>query len=128
MAQESPHRIGDLQLRILQILWDEGPSPISKVHSSLGGSEEYAYTTIATMLRKMEARSLVVHSESGRSFIYEPAVSADEIHRGMGEHFVDRLFSGRLADAVCHLLDSREVSAQELNQIEKLIKERKRKK
>ncbi len=128
MAKHTPHRLGDLQLRILQILWARDAASVAEVHEELGGSAAFAYTTIATMLRKMEARKLVKHRESGRSYIFRATVTPDDVHRGVGEHFVDRLFAGSLTDAVCHLLENREVSREELEQIEKLIKERKRKK
>jgi len=86
-----------------------------------------AYTTIATMLRKMETRGLVAHRAEGRSFIYRARVAAEDVSRSMSDHLVDRLFEGSLFEAVNHLLSSREVSRDELRQLEKLIAERKKK-
>lgn len=120
------HRLGDLQLRILQILWDRREASVSEVHEVLKPERELAYTTIATMLRKMESRALVAHREEGRSFLYRACVAAEDVHRSVGSHLVERLFEGSLADAVSHLLTSREVSRAELEQLEKLIKEAKR--
>ncbi len=114
------------QLRILEVLWDKQEAPVAGVHEALGGSAEFAYTTIATMLRKMEDRRLVRHRTEGRSFIYRAAVAANEVSRGVADHFVDRFFAGSLAEAVSHLLDTRGVSKAELAQLEKLIAERKR--
>ena len=121
MPKPQTHRLGDLQLRILEVLWKQQEAPVSLVHEALGGSAEFAYTTIATMLRKMEDRRLVRHRTEGRSFIYRAAVQADEVSRGVGDHLVDRLFAGSLADAVSQLLSSREVSRAELDQIKQLI-------
>ncbi len=121
MPKPKTHRLGDLQLRILEVLWKLGEAPVSGVHEALGGSAEFAYTTIATMLRKMENRRLVRHRTGGRSFIYRAAVAADEVSRGVADHLVDRLFAGSLADAVSQLLSSREVSRAELDQIRQLI-------
>ena len=121
MPKPKTHRLGDLQLRILEVLWKQEEAPVSAVHEALGGSAEFAYTTIATMLRKMEGRRLVRHRTEGRSFIYRAAVQADEVSRGVGDHLVDRLFAGSLADAVSQLLSSREVSRAELDQIKQLI-------
>jgi predicted transcriptional regulator len=96
------------------------------VHEALKPERDLAYTTIATMLRKMEARGLVTHREEGRSFLYRAAVAADDVNRSAGEHFVERLFEGSLADAVSHLLTTREVSRAELDQLEQLIRDAKR--
>jgi len=126
MPKPKPHRLGELQLRILEVLWKQAEAPVAAVHEALGGSAEFAYTTIATMLRKMEARRLVRHRTEGRSFIYRAAVAADEVTRGVADHLVDRFFAGSLAEAVSHLLDTRGVSKTELGELEKLIAERKK--
>ena len=119
-------RHGDLQLRILQSLWDRPESSVAEVHAELKPERDLAYTTVATMLRKMETRGLVAHREEGRSFLYRALVAAEEVSRSVGQHLVDRLSSGSLTEAVSHLLTSREVSRDELDQLEKLIKEAKR--
>src|ERR1043166_8133186 len=73
------HRLGDLQLRIMKVLWQRGEAAVSDVHQSLSGPRNLAYTTVATMLRKMEARRLVSHRVEGRSFVYRPAVAEDAV-------------------------------------------------
>ncbi len=60
MRKRTTHRLGDLQLQILQLLWARGEASVAHVHEALGGNARFAYTTVATMLRKMEARALVV--------------------------------------------------------------------
>ena len=120
------HRLGDLQLRIMQVLWKQKEASVADVHAALGPESDLAYTTVATMLRKMEARDLVAHREEGRSFVYTAKVQAEDVSRSMADHWVDRLFAGSLPDAVNHLLTTREVSQAELRKLEKLIAERKK--
>jgi BlaI family transcriptional regulator, penicillinase repressor len=126
MPAAPPLRPGELQLRLLEILWDRAEAGVGEVHAALKPDRDLAYTTVATMLRKMEARGLVTHREEGRAFLYRAAVQADDVNRSAGEHFVGRLFEGSLADAVSHLLTTREVSRAELDQLEKLIRDAKR--
>jgi BlaI family penicillinase repressor len=120
------HRLGDLQLKIMQVLWERREATVAEVHQALNTETELAYTTMATMLRKMEARGLVKHRSEGRSFVYRAAVAADAVTRGMADHLVDRFFEGSLTDVVSHLLTTREVSRDELTQLERLIAERKK--
>src|SRR5689334_13291095 len=127
MTKPKTHRLGDLQLKIMQVLWGRPEATVSDVHRSLSADAEFAYTTVATMLRKMEDRGLVKHRLEGRSFVYRANVAADEVTRSMANHLVDRLFEGSLADTVNHLLSTREVSREELGRLERLIAERKRK-
>jgi len=126
MLRPGIHRLGDLQLRIMKVLWASGEATVADVHKALGEAGGLAYTTIATMLRKMEARRLVKHRLAERSFVYRAAVEAEAVTRGMADHLLERLFEGSLADMVRHLLSNREVSREELSKLEQLIAERKR--
>lgn len=125
MTRQRTYRLGDLQLRIMRVLWKSGPASVAEVKGRLGGGR-LAYTTVATMLRKMEDRGLVRHRQEGRRFIYEPTVSAEDVTRSMADDLVERLFEGSLADTVAHLLENREVSAKELVELEGLIRQRKK--
>jgi len=127
MSRPRIHRLGDLQLHIMQSLWQRGEATVAQVLEDVASHSDLAYTTVATMLRKMEARGLVRHRAEGRSFIYTAKVEANEVSRGMADHLVDRLFEGSLLDVVNHLLTTREVSRQELDELQKLIAARKRK-
>lgn len=124
MEPERGIRLGDLQLRIMRVLWDSGAATVSEVQQRLG-RQPLAYTTVATMLRKLEERGLVDHLEEGRKFLYRATVSMHEVTRSMAGDLVDRLFDGSLADAVSHLLESREISREELDRLEQMIQERK---
>ena len=123
MSSQRTYRLGDLQLKIMRILWQIAPASVAEVQEKLDG-EPLAYTTVATMLRKMEDRHLVRHREQQRKFIYEAAVSAADVTQSMADDLVDRLFEGNMAAAVSHLLQSREVSSDELARLEQLIRQR----
>jgi predicted transcriptional regulator len=125
MPNERAFRLGELQLKILKVLWSAGPLAVAEIHTQLG-ADQFAYTTIATMLRKMEGRGLVRHREQQRRFIYEAAVTEDAVSRNTTDDLVQRLFDGNLMAAVSHLLETRDVSPEELDRLERLIQERKR--
>lgn len=128
MRKQKPYRLGDLQLAIMKALWQRGECTVADVFAEISKERDLAYTTIATMLRKMEARGLVHHRAEGRTFVYRAAIDADSVTSNMSGHLLDRLFEGSLADLVCHLLQTRDVSREELARIEKLIAERKKSK
>ncbi len=129
-SDDRTYRLGDLQLEIMKVLWRLGSATVVDVHEQLVG-EPLAYTTVATMLRKMEDRRLVAHDApsgdgQGRRFVYRPLVSERDVTRGMAGDLVERLFEGSLASTVSHLLEERDVSAAELAEVERLIREHKR--
>jgi predicted transcriptional regulator len=114
-------RLGDLQLQILRVLWERGPSTVAEVQAALDRGNDLAYTTVATMLRKMEARQLVRHRVAGRRFVYSAVVASGDVTRSMANDLVDRLFEGSLSTMVYHLLTTRDVSREELDRLRQLI-------
>ena len=127
MARKKNVRLGELQLRIMQVIWEnDEPVTVSNVQNALK-DRKLAYTTVATMLRKMESRGLVKHESVGRRFLYSACIQPSDVSGGVSRDLVDRIFGGSLADAVSHLLQSRDVDATELDELEQLIREHKRK-
>jgi predicted transcriptional regulator len=126
MTSRKVYRLGDLQLKIMKILWERGEATVGQVFELVGKESDLAYTTISTMLRKMEARGLITHRSEGRTFIYRAKVAAETVSRSMADHLVDRVFEGSLTEAVNHLLTTREVSRDELVKLERLIAETKK--
>jgi len=126
MKKGKIHRLGDLQLRIMKILWTREEATVAEVFEELGKGADLAYTTVSTMLRKMEGRGLITHRTEGRSFVYRAKVDSEAVSSSMIDHLVDRMFEGDLTAAVNHLLTTREVSREELKALERLIAERKR--
>ena len=126
MNKTKRYRLGDLQLEIMKVLWDRPGAGVAEVLQGLGAEADLAYTTVATMLRKMEARGLVKHVSEGRRFLYRAAISPDAVTRSMADDVLERLFEGRLSDLLSHLLSTREVSREELCVLERLIAERKK--
>jgi predicted transcriptional regulator len=122
-TQQGSYRLGDLQLKIMKVLWELGQASVADVHAHLA-ADRLAYTTVATMLRKMDDRGLVRHQEEDRRFIYEPCISQSEVRRSVAEDFLDRVCEGSLSSAVNHLLEARDVSREELAELERLIKRR----
>lgn len=120
------HRLGDLQLKIMKVLWERSEASVAEVHKALCAHAEFAYTTVATMLRKMEDRHLVKHRVEERKFLYRPAVKEEEVTRNLSENLMERLFEGSLADMVSHLLKTHDISREELDRLAQLIAERKK--
>lgn len=116
------HRLADLQMAIMQVLWDQGEATVASVREALAPDRELAYTTVGTMLTKMEANGQVTHRSDGRVNIYKPAIKPDHVKRRMLTDLAERLFAGDVGDLVCCLLDGVDVSADDLAEIKRLIR------
>jgi predicted transcriptional regulator len=117
--------LGELQLKIMRVLWARGEATVNEARAAVGS--RLAPATIATLLRRLEAQGLVRHRVEGRTFVYTPLIAEDAVARGLVGELLNRLFVGSVPALVNHLLRSRDLSAEELAEMEKMIRERKRK-
>lgn len=123
---QPPKTLGDLQLAIMRVLWRRGEATAGDVHRALLDERGLAPTTIATMLRKMEGRDLVLHRSEGRQFIYRARVEEDDVHRTMVGELVDRLFGGDSKALVNHLISEGDIDLDELEELRHRLEEAER--
>lgn len=114
-------KLPTLQLAIMQSLWRRGQATVAEVQGDLSADRPLAYTTVATMLTKMERKGLVGHTREGRTFIYRPLVDEERVSRSMVADLAERLFGGSVTALVSHLLDECDVEPAELARLKSLI-------
>jgi predicted transcriptional regulator len=78
---------------------------------------------VQTLLRIMEEKGLVEHHVEGRTFIYTPRFSRDE----SAARFLDRVFDGAAAELVQSLLRAERIPPQEMEQMQAMLAEARRK-
>ena len=118
------YQLGDLQYAIMRILWAEGEATASQVHMTLFPERGLAPTTIATMLKKMEAKGVVDHRTEGRQYVYRPIVAEREVRRSMVSELIDRAFQGDARALVSHLLEESDIDPKELKNLKAMIMEK----
>lgn len=121
-------KLSELQLAFVQALWELGEGSVSQVQESLEAQgRTLAPTTVATILRRLEAQGWVAHREQGRSFIYRATVSHRRAAGQMLTNLTKSLFGGDLPALVSHLLEAHKVDKREIEEIRRLIAEKERK-
>lgn len=112
------------ELEILKTMWDQGPLGVREVYQILAEAQDddLAYNTVQTLLRIMEDKGLVKHHVAGRAFIYTPLFSREQSVNS----YVDRVFNGAASEMVATLLNNERLGTKELEKIQDLINEAKR--
>lgn len=111
----------DLQLAILDILWERGEATVSDVHEGLLEERGLAATTVATILSRLEKRGVVTHRSMGRQYVYRALVSRSEVCDTMVTALTERLFQGDVAALVTHLLTESDFNPGDLARVRRLI-------
>ncbi len=120
------YRLAELQLAIMQVLWERGEATVAEVRESLEDERPLAYTTISTMLTKMERSGHVSHRNQGRLLVYRPAVGEETVSKSMVSDLANRLFRGDVTQMVSQLLEGCDVDSDELARLRLLIREKER--
>lgn len=107
----------DREMEILKVLWELGEGSVRDVHERLEPASGLHFNTIQTQLRIMDGKGLVTHRPEGRTFLYKPACSREQV----SSQFLHKVFDGALDQLVLSMLSAERVDANELKELEKLI-------
>ena len=72
MAKRSLDDLGDLQSAVMNAVWDLGEATVVQVRDRLAADKELAYTTVLSVLQKLEKAGWLKHRTDGRSYVYLP--------------------------------------------------------
>jgi len=120
-------RLGRVQLKIMQALWQRGRANAREITEALARTEPIAHSTVQTLLRKLEAKGAIAHDVEDRTFVFYSLVKEDNVRRGAVRDLVDRVFDSSAAELVSYLLQNERVPREELDRIRKLIDRQTRK-
>ncbi len=116
-----------LELRILEAFWQKGPCSVREIQESFPAKGRPAYTTVQTVVYRLERKSaLRCVRRISNANIFEAAITRSDAHRG----FVDELlsvFQGRAKLVMAHLVDSGELTLEDIKEAEKTLRQAGRK-
>lgn len=104
-----------LELEIMQVLWQAGPSTVSEVQPRL--QAQLAYTTVQTMLNVLLRKKKVKRVQEGRAYRYRPVVSRERATGSALRDLVTRMFGGSSEALLMAMVDARQISAEELARV-----------
>lgn len=111
----------DREANLMEILWDNGPSTVAEVKTAL--SDELAYTTVLTVLRKLEDKGYVTHEEEGRAHRYSALVARDDAQRSALMALKQKLFQGSSELLLTRLVAEKDLTPAEIERIQRLLDE-----
>lgn len=114
------------ELRLLQVLWRIGEGSIEDIVKAADESPAPNYKTVQTLLRIMERKGQVDHSQKGRAFVFRPRIGRNDVHRLSIRDVIKKYFTGSRTELLVELLRDERIPAKELRELENLIRERRK--
>jgi BlaI family penicillinase repressor len=117
----------DLQLAVMKALWEVGEGTVSDILAALtNGGRELAPTTVATLLQRLSKQGWVKHRKQGRQFLYRAKVDERQAASGAVQQLLHSFFGGKVSALTAQLLESEQLSPDDLQEMRNLISGKKR--
>jgi BlaI family penicillinase repressor len=114
-------QLGRMQFRIMQVLWDRERASAREITDALNELEPVAHSTVQTLLRQLEAKGAVGHDSESRAFVFYPRLKENKVKRTAARDLLERVFGGDVGSLLSHLLKNERLSADELDELHRLI-------
>ena len=111
-----------VELDYMKVLWRKGQLSVQEMQDALPLKKRTRYTTIMTMLRRMEEKGYVAHEERNRAYYYYPVLSEQDVKRNAIRTVLRNIFDGKPAELVLNLVKDEKLSDEEIKKIKEIIK------
>jgi BlaI family transcriptional regulator, penicillinase repressor len=123
MPRPAATRPTEVELQILGILWELGPSPVRDIHRRLEAEKGTNYSTTVKMLAVMLDKGLVKRDERAQPHVYRPALSRKGAGQKLLSELIDKVYAGSTMSLVLQALSSSQPTKEELDSVRRLLDE-----
>jgi predicted transcriptional regulator len=110
------------ELDVMAVLWELGGGSVAEVRQRL--PDDLAYTTVLTVLRTLEEKGYVGHTEAGKAYRYHPLVERQDAGASVLRRITRKLFKNSPELLLTNLVSDRDLGDEELRRMQKLLEER----
>lgn len=119
-------RITEAEQVVLEILWDKAPATATQITDRAFPKRQWNAQTVKTILSRLVQKGAIAADADGRRFLYRPLMDRAALVETEAQHLLDRLFDGKAAPLVAHLVKRAELNAKDADDIEQLLQALKR--
>lgn len=123
---QKPIELTEAEWTVIKAVWDHEPCAAPTIQEKLFKQTEWTYSTVRTLMDRMVAKGLLTANKVRNTTIYQSAVTRPQAQRGELLYALKHAFNGALTPMVQCLLDNQELTAEELAELESLLKAKKR--
>lgn len=127
MSNEYDQPLSRRERQIMEIIYTQGRASAAEVMQAL--PDPPSYSTVRALLRFMEEKGYVKHTEEGRKYIYSPTLTAKKASRSALKNLLSTFFNDSVEQAFASLLDlkAKDLSGDDLDRLAQILKEKKKK-
>lgn len=121
MPKPSSVKLTRLELEVMEVLWHCGQAAVRDVLEALPEAKRPAYTTVQTIIRRLEQKGAVRQVKKvGNAIVYTPSITRQAAHRRLIDEFL-ALFGGSAGPLLAHLVEAGKLRLEEVRAIERML-------
>lgn len=121
MPPKKSSTLTEAELRLMEVLWQNGPATVHQLLEGLASKLTLAYNSVLTTIRILEKKGYVQHLKEGRAHVYMPLVGRQEATRFEIKNLVGRFFKNSHELLLLNILEDKTISADELKRLNQLL-------
>ena len=125
-ARGAGHVLGELETAVMELLWRAPELTVNQVEERLQERRQIAHTTVLTTLDRMHRKGYLTREKSGKAFVYAPRYSRAEFERGLAQEVLGALLGGLTEPVLSTFVDLVGKDEAKLEQLEKLIRQKRK--
>lgn len=120
-------KLSKLELQIMEALWTHGACSIREIHDAFPKRGRPAYTTVQTMVYRLEAKEMLRRAKKiSNAHIFEATITRDVAQRRLVDDLIG-LFGGRAQPVMAHLIESGKLTMDDIKEAERALRDLSRK-
>ncbi len=117
----------DAEWKIMEVLWDSAPRTMSEITKILEPSTGWTRHTVITLLKRMNDKGSVKVDETGPVKTYTPTITREEASANQTKKLLSNVFGGKASLLINNLVDSGQITVDEMQDLLDQIQENKTK-
>ena len=126
MPPQPSATLTEAELRLMNVLWQQGSGTVQQVLEALPPKPALAYNSVLTTIRMLEKKGYVEHVKEGRAHVYVPLIERKDATQSEIRHLVRRFFRNSQEQLALNILEDRGIEPEELNRLRQMLEESKK--
>ncbi len=121
-------KISAAEWEVMKLLWKENPLTSEKIINSLTSKMDWSTQTVKTFITRLVKKEVIGFEKVGRTYNYYPLISEDECIKAENQSFLQKVYDGAVSMLFTKFLEEESLSEKEIEELEQLLKNKKKEK
>lgn len=113
--------LGETEMEVLNHVWDLGEATVKQVRKRILEDREVAYTTIMTVMKNLADKGFLKYRKDGVTYVYSPAQKPESVRSNIITNLMKKAFKGSPKELVQALVNSDDLTSEDLDEIKSMI-------